>query len=1065
MTAAHVADAGTGAGNGHPPPPPAEKKEEQQGPFMVVPPGAPSARPAAIVEQAAEEGRSLSATPPPPTLVLPHPSSSHPVPREYTSASSSPPRFPTATSPGQMPGALQRPQAPPHIKVLLPAGGSGVGSTSSTPATSATSGVPEMDEYGDGAPVRKRKQVKNACVNCQKACKKCDTGRPCPRCVRYGLQDTCQDSVRKERRKGIKRGPYKPKLIKAESDTSSRPHSPDASALPSPTGSSTDGNPVGHGLQQPPTHPGVLVAQIGLVHSPMLLSSPSTAFTSQPPESRTNSIPKPGSTSTTSSPHIPPAILPRLANADTAAVNGYASGASTAPTTPLLSKRELQIDSATPSGPGKKTRRRKTVSEAAIGTMLAHPQATFSVPPEGLPPGAVLVMAPSLGLGGSAPPIAIAFPSGAPPTGVPQGTAVVAPAPAIPLSGKGSGKRGRKPGSTNKPKQPRPGPGVAGAPIPGSTVPIQPTPAMAAQGQGTSSRAPSRKPSESVKVEADDAATAWSKLHILSQLCSEVLDKTKDGNGDEVMSEAKSGASSPTRTVKPEPIPNSGTQGFSPAPPPTTSVPGGFPANGYQYEPQGPPPPNCFPLSGQQGIPRSSSQPPPTWNGNGRSDSPGYHGLPPIGNFAFDSRASQPPPPAAAYSFQPPPSLGYLPQNGGSMPPNQTPEASSSSYVPVQAPGGPSFSPQPPHHRHSPGPQGSKPYPPPSAAAAAFSIASLAGSGSRSPEPAPPSAARFEPRGSPPRQGTPPNHAPPMPQPAAHDGDHGGGAYGPYRTNPEDPIVSITPQDSPLRGGGAAGGHTPKPMYRPAADGSRVSPAPFGYFGPNGEHWYENGTMPPPAQQQQQQLQQPSPFASPHPGHVKLPKAPAEAGLRDSGSSLAPPASAHGASVEALLAEAAGHTEGGQEEGHEHVNGNGGAKDEDAPATTRSSLSNLISPDASPKSVKEGGVGEREEVTGGAEVVGSTDEAGTSGSQAAREPSASIDGKGVSGPIPSLVAPAPNSPPASAPPSTSQSPAVQLGSGEGPAGRVKGVGLTKDVEGVVPEAVATAAREEAVTAP
>ncbi|ORY93846.1 hypothetical protein BCR43DRAFT_347634 [Syncephalastrum racemosum] len=55
----------------------------------------------------------------------------------------------------------------------------------------------------------KRKQVKNACVNCQKACKKCDNGRPCQRCIKLGLTATCVDSPRKERRKGIKRGPYK----------------------------------------------------------------------------------------------------------------------------------------------------------------------------------------------------------------------------------------------------------------------------------------------------------------------------------------------------------------------------------------------------------------------------------------------------------------------------------------------------------------------------------------------------------------------------------------------------------------------------------------------------------------------------------------------------------------------------------------------------------------------------------------------------------------------------------------------------------------------------------------
>ncbi|KAI8852677.1 hypothetical protein BC829DRAFT_56914 [Chytridium lagenaria] len=84
---------------------------------------------------------------------------------------------------------------------------------------------------------RKRKQVKNACVNCQKACKKCDNIRPCPRCVRYGLSDSCIDSVRKERRKGIKRGPYKPKLSRSASvanGSSRASDSESSSRAPSP---------------------------------------------------------------------------------------------------------------------------------------------------------------------------------------------------------------------------------------------------------------------------------------------------------------------------------------------------------------------------------------------------------------------------------------------------------------------------------------------------------------------------------------------------------------------------------------------------------------------------------------------------------------------------------------------------------------------------------------------------------------------------------------------------------------------------------------------------------------
>ncbi|OLY82919.1 putative transcriptional regulatory protein [Smittium mucronatum] len=57
----------------------------------------------------------------------------------------------------------------------------------------------------------KRIQVKNACVNCQKACKRCDDGRPCLRCVKHGLSSTCTNSQRKTRQRGIKRGPYKKK--------------------------------------------------------------------------------------------------------------------------------------------------------------------------------------------------------------------------------------------------------------------------------------------------------------------------------------------------------------------------------------------------------------------------------------------------------------------------------------------------------------------------------------------------------------------------------------------------------------------------------------------------------------------------------------------------------------------------------------------------------------------------------------------------------------------------------------------------------------------------------------
>jgi hypothetical protein len=57
--------------------------------------------------------------------------------------------------------------------------------------------------------VKKRHQVKVACVNCRKACKKCDENRPCARCIKMDLCATCVDGERKPREKGVRRGPYK----------------------------------------------------------------------------------------------------------------------------------------------------------------------------------------------------------------------------------------------------------------------------------------------------------------------------------------------------------------------------------------------------------------------------------------------------------------------------------------------------------------------------------------------------------------------------------------------------------------------------------------------------------------------------------------------------------------------------------------------------------------------------------------------------------------------------------------------------------------------------------------
>ncbi|KAJ7869466.1 hypothetical protein B0H14DRAFT_280772 [Mycena olivaceomarginata] len=63
----------------------------------------------------------------------------------------------------------------------------------------------------------KRRQVKMACTNCAQACKRCDDQRPCLRCQKYGMTDRCVDGQRKERRKGVKRGPYKRRVRDGDS--------------------------------------------------------------------------------------------------------------------------------------------------------------------------------------------------------------------------------------------------------------------------------------------------------------------------------------------------------------------------------------------------------------------------------------------------------------------------------------------------------------------------------------------------------------------------------------------------------------------------------------------------------------------------------------------------------------------------------------------------------------------------------------------------------------------------------------------------------------------------------
>ncbi|KAJ3271620.1 hypothetical protein HDV01_006490 [Terramyces sp. JEL0728] len=60
-------------------------------------------------------------------------------------------------------------------------------------------GKPDDNPYRQLEKPKKREQVKLACTNCRKACKKCSESRPCQRCNTYGIE--CVDAVREPRKK------------------------------------------------------------------------------------------------------------------------------------------------------------------------------------------------------------------------------------------------------------------------------------------------------------------------------------------------------------------------------------------------------------------------------------------------------------------------------------------------------------------------------------------------------------------------------------------------------------------------------------------------------------------------------------------------------------------------------------------------------------------------------------------------------------------------------------------------------------------------------------------------
>lgn len=102
------------------------------------------------------------------------------------------------------------------------------------PAKTNICNIPSIGTLSLSGEYIKRDQVKTACSNCKKACKKCDIERPCQRCKNYGITETCRDSERKTRQKGVVRGPYSKFRSQTRESSPSSPHDNNNSSL-SPT--------------------------------------------------------------------------------------------------------------------------------------------------------------------------------------------------------------------------------------------------------------------------------------------------------------------------------------------------------------------------------------------------------------------------------------------------------------------------------------------------------------------------------------------------------------------------------------------------------------------------------------------------------------------------------------------------------------------------------------------------------------------------------------------------------------------------------------------------------------
>lgn len=120
----------------------------------------------------------------------------------------------------------------------------------------------------------KRKQVKRACQNCQKACKGCADSRPCPRCVLHGLTNTCRDAPRKSER--LK----SPISSSASSSSTTSLHSP-ASSSSSDLSDSSLSNQIKNNYQRPNLHSNIIIGGDRCQHISIKCSNVFTNQTTQ----------------------------------------------------------------------------------------------------------------------------------------------------------------------------------------------------------------------------------------------------------------------------------------------------------------------------------------------------------------------------------------------------------------------------------------------------------------------------------------------------------------------------------------------------------------------------------------------------------------------------------------------------------------------------------------------------------------------------------------------------------------------------------------------------------------